>query len=221
MLGSAGMRGTFYVPLRPYRAKTNALDALALRALSAQGFEIGAHSVSHKNLAQLSGEGLAAEVDPCKQVLEDIISKPVPMFCYPGGRYNREVLRALKNAGYRGARTVRMLATSLKFEPFEMAVTLQAYPHPLLSYMKNVGRSRRLDCLKNGWAKRKALSKWSELGKRLFDDVLLHGGTWHLYGHSWEIEQLDLWDELKDLLEYVGRRENVTYLCNGDLLKTA
>lgn len=221
LLSSRGIPGTFYVPLIPFREKKYALDAVELRSLLAQGFEIGAHSVSHKNLSKLSGQDLEDEVGPCKAMLEDTVGREVGMFCYPGGRYNRNVLNALKSAGYRGARTVRMLATELPFEPFEMAVSVQAYPHPVLNYAKNLGRSRRLDCLKNGWAHRGALSTWSKLAKQMFDGVMRNGGVWHLYGHSWEIDQLDLWGELEDVLDHVGRHESVTYVCNGDLLNHA
>ena len=221
LLSSSGIPGTFYVPVLPFREKKNALDAAALRSLSALRFEIGAHSVSHRNLSKLSGQELENEVRPCKAALEDMVGHEVGMFCYPGGRYNREVLQALKSARYRGGRTVRMLATDLPVEPFEMAVSLQAYPHPVINFAKNLGRSRRLDCLKNGWAYRSALSSWSKLAKQMFDGVMRHGGVWHLYGHSWEIDQLDLWGELEDVLNYVGGRESVTYVCNGDLLNHA
>ena len=45
------------------------------------------------------------------------------------------------------------------------------------------------------------------------------GGIWHLWGHSWEIDQLGLWDELAEMLDYVHGREDVLYLNNGDLLQ--
>src|SRR2546430_8764527 len=38
---------------------------------------------------------------------------------------------------------------------------------------------------------------WIDVGKKLFDEVLLKGGVWHLYGHSWEIQELGLWDQLR------------------------
>jgi len=218
LLHSRGIGGTFYVPLNPFRDSKSSLDSQALRHLAEEGFEIGAHSVSHRNLSQLSGDELREEVVPCKHALEDTLGREVRMFCYPGGRYNQEVMQTLKAAGYSGARTVRMLATGMQSEPYEMRVSLQAYPHPVMNYAKNVGRSRRLDCLANGWLHRSALSNWPVLGKRLFDQVMLHGGTWHLYGHSWEIEQLGLWGELEDVLDYVGHRKNVNYVCNGALL---
>ena len=47
--------------------------------------------------------------------------------------------------------------------------------------------------------------------------MLLEGGVWHLYGHSWEIQELGLWDQLGDLLDYVAHRPGVVYATNGDV----
>jgi len=63
-----------------------------------------------------------------------------------------------------------------------------------------------------------SLDNWLELSKRLFDSALETGGMWHMYGHSHEIEQLGLWHELEEILDYVGNREQVTYIPNGDLI---
>jgi hypothetical protein len=39
-----------------------------------------------------------------------------------------------------------------------------------------------------------------------------------LYGHSWEIEELAIWGQLRELLDYVCKREGVLYPTNGQLL---
>jgi len=217
ILRSREICGTFYVPINPYLGRP-ALSHAELRTLSSQGFEIGAHSVSHKHLWKLSPEELAAEIDPCKPVLEDILGAEVRMFCYPRGRYDSNVVRALKEAGYGGARTVRMLSTRLDFNPFEMPTTLQVAPHPRFIYLKNVARARTLEGLQVGLTHIQSLGNWLELGKRLFDSVLQNGGIWHLWGHSWEIEELGLWKDLEEMLDYVSQREGVTYIPNGKLI---
>jgi peptidoglycan/xylan/chitin deacetylase (PgdA/CDA1 family) len=85
MLQSRGVRGTFYVPVHAYQGRP-ALSHADLRQLSIAGFEIGAHTVSHKLLWGLSSQELAEEIDPCKPALEDILGSEVRMFCYPCGR---------------------------------------------------------------------------------------------------------------------------------------
>ena len=140
------------------------------------------------------------------------------MFCYPCGRYDASVVHALRQAGYWGARTVRMLATQPTNNPFEMPTTLQMFPHPWFTYLKNVARAHRLESLQTFLVQRRRLQSWMALAKTLFDLVLENGGVWHLYGHSWEIDSLGLWADLGEILDYVGGREGVSYVSNGALV---
>lgn len=217
LLRFRGIGGTFYVPITPHNGRPSLMPG-DLRTLSSEGLEIGAHGFSHKLLWGLSAKELDDEIAPCKPRLEDIIGSEVRMFCYPRGRYDTKVVQALQEAGYRGARTVRMLSTELNFHAFEMPTTLQIFPHGVSAYVKNVARARLKglgSCISYGTK----LTNWLELGKATFDAVFERGGVWHIYGHSWEIEQLGLWDSLAKLLDYVGGRTGVTYLSNGDLLQ--
>jgi peptidoglycan-N-acetylglucosamine deacetylase len=216
LLRARGIEGTFYIPIEAYRQPM--LSHAELRELSSQGFEIGAHSVSHKHLWKLSAKELAEEINPCKPALEDILGSEVRMFCYPRGRYDSNAMRVVKEAGYAGARTVRMLATGARFNPFEMPTTVQAAPTPRLSYFKNAARAQSLDSLQVCLSEMPRLGNWIELGKRLFDSVLEQGGIWHLWGHSWEIDELGLWNDLEELLDYVAKRRDVTYVPNWKLI---
>ena len=218
MLRSRHIRGTFYIPNTPYGTRLS-LSHADLRTLSSEGFEIGAHSVSHKLLWGLAAEELAQEVSPCKPMLEDVLGTEVRMFCYPCGRYDANVIRTLKEAGYWGARTVRMLATRLEFNPFEMPTSVQIMPHRKFSYMKNVARARKLEGVQVFLAHMTRLNNWIELGKRLFDSVLQTGGMWHLYGHSHEIEKLGLWRDLEEMLDYVGNHKEVMYVPNCEVIQ--
>ena len=214
MLRSRGIGATFYVPINAYQGRP-ALSHGNIRDLASEGFEIGAHTVSHKHLWGLSPEELSAEIDPCKPILEDITGSEVRMFCYPRGRYDANVIRALKKAGYSGARTVAMLSTNLEFDAFEMPTSLQVSPTTRVSYLKNIARARSVLALPVYLSHFKTLGSWVELGKRLFDSVCTHGGIWHIYGHSQEIEELGLWTQLQEMLDYVARRENVSYVTNS------
>ena len=216
LLASRKITGTFYVPIHPYNGEP-ALTNSELRALSDQGFEIGAHGIDHEHMPSLSRDKTLEVVRECKNRLEVVTGQPVRMFCYPGGHYTPSTVRCLADAGYEGARTTRMLATRPSFDRFEMPTTVQAYPHAGMTYLKNTlkaGRPARLYNYMIG-----GRSGWVELGKRLFDRVRREGGVWHLYGHSRELEVHGLWDEMAQLLDYVGGREGVSYLTNGDVLE--
>ena len=217
LLSFRRIRGTFYVPIKPFESRPGLVTA-NLNSLASDGFEIGAHGVAHEDLTRLSSEELARVVALCKQTLEGILGTEVSMFCYPGGRFNRNVVHRLTLAGYQGARTVRMLATGFDFQPFEMPTSLQAYPHSRTTYLKNTAKARSLSRFYDYLTQLSGGDDWVELGKKLFDRVVREGGVWHLYGHSWEIDQLGLWGDLGKMLDYVCKRDGVVYIPNGKVL---
>lgn len=218
LLASRGLPGTFYVPMTGYRGRAT-LGSADLKSLASQGFEIGAHGVSHRTLSLLPLEEIECEVRVSKEVLEEILGSDVGMFCYPRGHYNRRVLRSLRAAGYKGARTTRMLAIDLNFNSFEMPTSLQVYPHSEWTYVRNIAKARNVSRLFDYLSRFRGAGSWVMLGKELFDRVLEQGGVWHLYGHSWEIEELGLWDGLRELVDYVCGREGVLYASNRDALR--
>lgn len=218
MLRQAGLAATFYVPIFGHDGKRT-LRPGDLRTLVSEGFEVGAHTMTHPVLSELHGQELWVEVSDCKLILEQILGHEVQMFCYPRGRYNREVLETVRKAGYRGARTTRMLCHQNSFGAFEMPTTVQAYPHGSLTYYKNMGKRLDLPRLYKYVFELRRLQNWVDLSKRLFDQALEDGGIWHLYGHSWEIEKLELWNELQEVLDYVRGRPGVTYANNSQTLE--
>jgi peptidoglycan-N-acetylglucosamine deacetylase len=48
---------------------------------------------------------------------------------------------------------------------------------------------------------------------------LQEGGIWQLYGHSWLIEELRMWTDLHEMLDYVSNREGMTYVINAQLVQ--
>src|SRR5580704_6524916 len=128
-----GLKGTFYVPFN--HEKHRVLNESDVRSLRLGGFEIGGHGLSHLTLPSLSTEGIDREVRGCKDRLEDILGEQLDSFCYPRGRFSRRVRQRLRMAGYRAARTTRMLAMNTNFEPFAMPTSLQAYPHTQATYI--------------------------------------------------------------------------------------
>lgn len=219
LLGSSGIQGTFYIPVLGHARSL--LNSRELKALSAAGFEIGAHGYSHRLLTGMPPKELAREVFSSKSALEEVLAAPVKMFCYPSGRYDAAAVEALKQAGFAGARTTRMLATRAHFSRFEMPTSLQSFPHRQSTYLRNTLKQPTLHRLITYSSHKKHCDSWVELGKHLFDSVLVHGGVWHLYGHSWEIDELGLWRQLKDLFDYVRNRPGVQYLTNSEVLPLA
>src|SRR5438067_9097614 len=57
-----------------------------IRDLRAAGFAIGSHTYSHANLAALSATDATHEIQRAKEILEERLEAPVPLFAYPWGR---------------------------------------------------------------------------------------------------------------------------------------
>lgn len=79
------------------------LSSQQIRELHQAGFEIGSHTVSHPRLTELGVEIIRAELVESKRHLENVIGSSVETFCYPQGFYSRDVIRLVKEAGYRAA----------------------------------------------------------------------------------------------------------------------
>lgn len=66
-------------------------------------FEIGSHTLNHRNLPVLNRYEKRHEILGSKVDLEKRIKKEVAFFCYPKGMYDAEAVEVVKEAGYRGA----------------------------------------------------------------------------------------------------------------------
>jgi peptidoglycan/xylan/chitin deacetylase (PgdA/CDA1 family) len=78
------------------------LSARDLYTLAADGFEIGAHGVTHVPLDRLSPGEVESETAGAKQILEDVAGTQVRVFAYPEGRADASVRHAVA-ARYRAA----------------------------------------------------------------------------------------------------------------------
>ena len=75
-----------------------------VRKLHAMGFEVGNHTRSHPNLARLSAEEIAAEVEHIERIHREYGLPRPTSFCYPGYQVNRTAVDVLGRKGYRFAR---------------------------------------------------------------------------------------------------------------------
>ena len=87
--------------------KKRHLDWLQIQQLARQKIEFASHSVNHVDLRGLDKKQLEFEVEYSKKTIEDKIGKRVKYFSYPFGRYNRDVIEAVRDAGYEKAFALR------------------------------------------------------------------------------------------------------------------
>lgn len=218
LLSRYSLPATFYIPIKNMRPT---LAPSQIRDL-AQTFEVGAHTVHHVRLVEVDPKRAKTEIVDCKHQLEDIIGRSCSIFCFPGGSYNSTHLDMLREAGFQAARTVELLSLERPRTKNGIAViptTIQAYSHGLLSYFRNAAKRVSIRGFRNlalsGNAK-----LWPPLAERLLERAAVDGGVFHLWGHSWEIEEKEQWDALSQLLAVMAKyRHRAVLTTNAGLLQ--
>jgi peptidoglycan/xylan/chitin deacetylase (PgdA/CDA1 family) len=78
-----------------------------IRELASQtGVDIGAHTVHHLSLSDLSGQELCREVTESRMHLEQLLQKPVTSFAYPYGDVSCAAIATVEAAGFSSGVTV-------------------------------------------------------------------------------------------------------------------
>lgn len=213
LLARHGLPATFYVPR--YNPERPVIEIPALRELAAQ-FEIGAHTLNHVDLTRVKPEHGQVEVRNSKRWLEDLLGRTVSSFCFPGGGYHAPSLAWVEQAGFTLARTADWFSDVLVPGKLTLAnPTIQAYPQPFVVHLAHCLRTRNFRSLRTYLPL--ALGSWENLARRAFDRCLESGGVFHLWGHSWEIATMNLWEPLDRVLAHIAGRPGVRYVPNSGL----
>lgn len=224
LLNQYNIKGTFYLTKNHfYSHSENEIREIA------QTQEIGAHTLTHPKLIEISPILAEEEISGSKNYFESIIGQKVKMFSYPYGLFNQEVKELVGSSGFLGARTTKKFIISKPQDFFEFDTTLQIYPFPLRKKdAKHFHLTRYLfDPLLNNYSGLRKLKlplksflSWQALAKSSFDKVMAEGGIWHLWGHCAELEKYDLWSQLEEILKYVSKRREILYFTNSQVLES-
>lgn len=202
LLAEFDLPGTFFIPIIN-REQRPVLDQRAIKSLDLE-FEIGSHTLDHMYLTALSSKECQHQVTAGKTLLEQIVGHPVDGFCYPGGHFNESVKKIVSDAGFKYARTTENLCFNMNSDPFRIPTTLQFYPHKrpvfLRNYLRYGSYSSKVSVL------RLMLSS-SNFYTSLYDllyESSLTDRIIHIWGHSWEIEEYNLWGELRNFFKLIA-----------------
>jgi peptidoglycan/xylan/chitin deacetylase (PgdA/CDA1 family) len=91
-----------------------------VRRMLAAGWELGSHTINHRDLRHESGAALTEQTAGARRLLEHRFGRRVTSFAYPGGDYDRDTIRAVRAAGYTAAVTVAPGLAS-RGRPLELA----------------------------------------------------------------------------------------------------
>lgn len=204
LLGKHCLSGTFYVPVHNSEGRPT-MTKDTLREV-ARNFEIGSHTIDHRYLSSLGDEEAQRQIVEGKTQLEDLLGQAVTGFCYPGGKYGRVHLALVQRAGFTYARTTVNLCFNAGHSQFELPTTIQFYPHSRSVYWRNFVSAGNWLGRHTGLRLAVRNAGWIDRMYALFDHACLHDGTFHMWAHSYEIDQMGVWGELDRFFMHVSKR---------------
>jgi hypothetical protein len=193
-----GLRGTFFVPGRNVEGRAT-MTAPDIARLAKLGFEIAAHTADHVRLDSLDEAQAARQIGDGKKFLEDAIGAQVRGFAYPGGWPGRHG-RALAAKRFDYARTTRMFRLDAGTDPFAVPTTMQFFPHGPAPLLRNLLRGGDLGTRLGPALRRIGTGDPVSATGALASLAASRDGVFHLWGHSWELDALDLWGALDQAL---------------------
>jgi len=219
ILSTYGCQGTFYVCPKPQHGY-DMLQEDEIRIL-AQQQEIGAHTLTHPDLTQISEALAQEEMQRSKDWIESITEKPCTMFCYPYGKYNERIAAIAQKIGFHGARTTEQFQFRHS-NPFTLPVSLHMYPFPLrpvLNRRCTQPIQRAYSPLTQMHISITDMRGWLPMAKAVFKKVYVSNASWfHLFGHSYEPERYNMWNHLENFLKFVNGFEDIEHVPNSALL---
>jgi peptidoglycan/xylan/chitin deacetylase (PgdA/CDA1 family) len=96
------------------------LNRQEILRLHAEGWEIGAHTITHPDMSNLSYQECLAEITESRRMLEELTGAAVKTFAYPFGNYGPAALAASRDSGLLASVTTG----SGKWEPHELTRTM-------------------------------------------------------------------------------------------------
>lgn len=105
LLKKYGYTATFYIWAAVVGRKHH-LTWEEIRTLSAEGMQIGCHTITHPYLTRVrKDETLRREILAARQIIESRVGVPVTTIAYPFGQYDERVVAMAKEAGFTSARS--------------------------------------------------------------------------------------------------------------------
>jgi peptidoglycan/xylan/chitin deacetylase (PgdA/CDA1 family) len=214
LLDKYKLAATFYIP-RCNRERS-VMAAKHIQQLSKK-FEIGSHTLNHVRLQSKNKTEAVKEIYGSFLWLEDLLGYAPVSFCFPGGTYDQLLVDEVFASGYKLARTTEMLRTTYNTGNFVMPTTLQLYDHSVFTYAKHLLKRKRFTSLIHFLASNSSYNilKLTENYFTQTDD----DDVFHLWGHSWEIEQYNLWHKLCDVFSIIAYNRDCLYVQNKHIVQ--
>ena len=212
------LTGTFYIPRS---APTGTMSAHHVRELAGE-FEIGAHTLEHVFLTDVDLTRANNEISGSKDWVEQTTGQACNIFCPPAGKFTRQHLKLIRDAEFAAVRSVEYMSLDHP-RPLDgllmLPTTIQARPIPKSAYVRNFTKRFALRNLWL-WILHARSPVWSDNVRRLLKATIRTGGVFHLWGHSWEIQDHHQWDRLEYIFKLMSQvQDKAPCVTNGDLCR--
>ena len=107
LMAKYDIKGIFFIPVKNSEG-LSVLNKSEIRELS-NNFDIGGHTFNHIDLTTINIEAAKNEINSGKIEIEDVIGREIDYFCFPRGHYNKSIINLVKQAGFKNARSSRLL----------------------------------------------------------------------------------------------------------------
>ena len=204
-----GFTATFYINRGITPKHPSPMEEDEIKNLFDRGFEIGAHTLTHPILTTIESEDeLWNEIKGSKDYLEKITGAELYGFSYPKGSFNDKVINYVQLAGYRYGRTIGEGCTINSSNPYTIVPTIQIYNNVQRRYLRFKKRLMNKEpySISGDW-KRSCVLFMRKLKR---EKPLKNESVVHIWGHSWEVNQQNLWEDLKELLVEINNYDFIS-----------
>lgn len=218
ILDKYNLQATFYIPKK--NNERSVISEHQIKVL-AERFEIGGHTLNHIFLTRVPPATQKQEIEGCYKWINEVLGYAPKSFCAPNGLYNNAILQMVKNAGFIHLRTTHLLnlkgITTNSTLPL-MHTTIQMYQHSKYTYFKHLIKRRKIGALIS-WLSMYSENEILKLTEKKLDSIRKNQtGCFHLWGHSWEIEQYHLWNKLEAVLKLLSSQQDFIFMKNNQII---
>ena len=157
-----------------------------------QGHEVAVHTLTHPHLTYLEKDEIIRQVEQDRENLSRLCGYEVVGMAYPGGGFQNSDRVEAVIRHHTGVKYARTISLSYSFNKQE-----------------NIFRYKPT-----------AFHKDFEVNYHLVDEFFAHegDGIFYIWGHSYEFDIDDSWEEFERFCKYISGRDNVKYLTNREIL---
>lgn len=207
--------GMFFVPTRNSEGR-EVLSSSQISSVDHTLISFGGHTENHMYLTSINPSMIENEIRSNKEYLSDILKgkQEVKHFCYPGGKYNN----AIQNIALKYYDTVRTADTMcFGMDGRVIKPSFHIYERGKKSLMGNALRNK-------SWKEllfmiQYPCKNYFEQLKKLIDfEAGRENSRVIIWGHSWEIEEYNLWNDVEVLIEYIVKNYRETVFSYDDVV---